>query len=82
MTPRVDAVKLRVMGEDDAVLRVVEALALLPPLAQDRIQLGTVSDPYPCRRGGGVRRYVELYVLDEPPTTRATVARAEIEGAP
>lgn len=79
MTPRVGVVKLRVMGEDDDVLRLVEWLALLPKLAQDRVQIQGVSDPYVNRRGGGVRRYVDVVVLDEAPTASATVDRPEIE---
>lgn len=67
MPPKVRPVRL--IGEEDDARAVAELLALLPGLSQDRVQLGEISDPYPNRRGAGVRLYVDLYVLDDATTT-------------
>lgn len=73
MPPTVRPVKLRLLGDDLDVQQVAELIAMLPALSQHHVQLGEISEPYPNRRGGGVRRYLELYVVDD---AGATAARA------
>jgi hypothetical protein len=70
--PKVRRVHVRLDGNDTDVLQVAELLTLLPGLMQDRVQVDEPSRSYPNRRGPGVRRYLDVYVLDEPPTVTAT----------
>lgn len=73
--PQVRPVKLRLSGEDADVRLIADLLtAHLPSLTADRVQVSEPSAAYPNRRDGGCRRYLELYVLDEPTNVRAEPA--------
>ncbi|XVQ08116.1 hypothetical protein ACQP1W_36940 [Spirillospora sp. CA-255316] len=68
--PGVRAVKVRLMGEDDDTALLADLLTrYLSGLTQGRCQTGETSAPYPNRRGTGVRRYLEVYVIDDATTT-------------
>ncbi|MFD0902312.1 hypothetical protein [Actinomadura sediminis] len=62
MTAKPCGTHLRIEGGDDAVMRLVERLVLLPDRALDRVQLVAVSDPRPT--GAGARRTVDLFIGD------------------
>lgn len=65
--PRVRPVRVRLSGDDADVDLIAELLtARLPGLTADRVQAGQPSAAYPNRRESGCRRYLDLYVLDEP----------------
>ncbi|WP_021592923.1 hypothetical protein [Actinomadura welshii] len=73
--PRVRPVKLRLSGDDADVDLIADLITThLPGLTADRIQAGETSAAYRNRRDSGCRRYVELYLLDEPATVRAEPA--------
>lgn len=55
--------RVRVEGDDEHVLQFVADAVTLPAL-DGRVQLAGVSDPYPDRAGRGIRRYVDLVVVD------------------
>ncbi|MGC4952991.1 hypothetical protein ACLQ2P_07215 [Actinomadura citrea] len=64
--------KVRLSGDDDDVRLVAELLTEhLPVVTADRVQVGEPSAPYPNRRDGGSRRYVEVYLLDDAVHVRA-----------
>jgi hypothetical protein len=66
--PRVRVVKVRLSGDGDDAGQVAELLArLLPALSDGRCQVGEFSGAYLNRRGGGARRYLDLYLLDHTP---------------
>lgn len=68
--PKVRVVKVRLSGENDDAGAVAELLArLLPALSDGRCQVGEISPPYRNRRGGGARRYFDLYLIDSGPGT-------------
>ncbi|MCP2343390.1 hypothetical protein [Actinomadura rupiterrae] len=67
--PTVRVVKVRLSGLDDDAGAVADLLTrLLPELSGGRCQTGEISPAYPNRRGGGARRYFDLYLLDTDPT--------------
>ena len=66
----VRGVKIRLMGEDDDTALLADLLTrYLAGLTQGRCQVGETSAPYFNRRGAGVRRYLEVYVVDQTTTT-------------
>lgn len=65
--PQIRPVNVRLSGDDADVDLIAELLtARLPGLTADRVQAGQPSAAYPNRRETGCRRYLDLYVLDEP----------------
>lgn len=77
-SPTVRVVKVRLSGQDDDAGAVAELLAeLLPALSEGRCQVSEISPPYPNRRGGCARRYLDLYLLD-PDTSEPTGARPTV----
>ncbi|MBA9002053.1 hypothetical protein [Thermomonospora cellulosilytica] len=67
--PKIRVVKVRLSGDGDDAGKVAELLArLLPELSGGRCQVGEISPAYPNRRGGGARRYFDLYLIDTPDT--------------
>lgn len=55
--------RVRIEGDDEHVLQLVADAVTLPTLA-GHVQLAGVSDPYPDRAGRGVRRHVDLILLE------------------
>lgn len=79
--PSIRVVKVRLSGQDDDAGQVAELLArLLPALSGGRCQVGEISPPYPNRRGGGVRRYFDLYLLSGPDPDTARPERRQLTG--
>ncbi|MBA9003468.1 hypothetical protein [Thermomonospora cellulosilytica] len=71
--PKVRVVKVRLSGEGDDAGSVAELLSrLLPELSEGRCQVGEISPAYPNRRGGGARRYFDLYLIEPGPGADAT----------
>lgn len=59
MTAKPCGTHLRIEGGDDAMMRLVEHLVLLPDRALDHMRLVGVSDPHPTGR-----RSIDLFVGD------------------
>ncbi|MFC4906605.1 hypothetical protein [Actinomadura gamaensis] len=78
--PTVRVVKVRLSGMDDDAGAVADLLTrLLPELSGGRCQTGEISSAYPNRRGGGARRYFDLYLLDTDPTAAPDDHAADAE---